>query len=109
VQANQTLKFAVMQGTSARAEENEYLGALSLQAERAGEMNVRFAVTADGRLSLSATTPTGKAATVQFTTAEASEEAQARLLAESPLPGDDASRPTRSGLFTGLKKLFGSN
>ncbi|MFT3706759.1 MAG: TIGR02266 family protein [Archangium sp.] len=109
VQANQTLKFAVMQGTSARAEENEYLGALSLQAERAGEMNVRFAVTADGRLSLSATTPTGKAATVQFTTNEASEEAQARLLAESPLPGEDATRPTRSGLFTGLKKLFGSN
>ncbi len=86
VQANQALKFAVMQGTSTRAEENEYLGALSLQCDRAGEMNVRFAVTADGRLSLSATTPTGKQAEVHFATNEASEEAQLKLLSESPLP-----------------------
>jgi molecular chaperone DnaK (HSP70) len=108
VLANQALKFAVMQGTSARAEENEYLGALSLQSERAGEMTVRFSVSADGRLTLSATTPTGKRADVQFATSEASEEAQARLLAESPLPGEEAMR-SKSGLFTGLKKLFGSS
>ena len=109
VQAQQTLKFAVMQGTSARAEENEYLGALSLQAERAGEMNVRFAVSADGRLHLSATTPTGKRAEVQFATSEASEAAQEELLLQSPLPGeDDATRSSKSGLFGGLKRLFGS-
>jgi uncharacterized protein (TIGR02266 family) len=109
VQAGQTLRFAVMQGTAVRAEENEYLGALSVQAERAGELNVRFAVSADGRLQLSATTPTGKKAEVQFTTAEASDAAHEALLAESPLPGDDeASRPSKSGLFTGLKRLFGS-
>ncbi len=109
VLAQQTLKFAVMQGTSPRAEENEYLGALSLQAERAGEMNVRFAVSADGRLHLSATTPTGKRAEVQFATTEASEEAQEQLLMQSPLPGeDDATRSSRSGLFGGLKRLFGS-
>ena len=109
VQAQQTLKFAVMQGTSARADENEYLGALSLQSERAGEMNVRFAVSADGRLQLSATTPTGKRAEVQFTTSEASEAAQEQLLLESPLPGeDDASRVSKSGIFGGLKRLFGS-
>jgi uncharacterized protein (TIGR02266 family) len=109
VQANQALKFAVMQGTSTRAEENEYLGALSLQCDRAGEMNVRFAVTADGRLSLSATTPTGKQAEVHFATNEASEEAQLKLLSESPLPGEEAQRSSKSGLFTGLKKLFGSS
>lgn len=109
VQANQQLKFAVMQGTSARADENEYLGALSVMAERAGELNIRFAVTSDGRLSLSATTPTGKQAAVQFATSEASEALQAQLLAESPLPGEEAMRPSKSGLFTGLKKLFGSN
>lgn len=109
VLANQALKFAVMQGTSPRAEENEYLGALSLQSERAGEMSVRFAVTADGRLSLSATTPTGKQAEVHFATSEASEEAQARLLSESPLPGEEVARSSKSGLFTGLKKLFGSS
>ena len=109
VQAQQTLKFAVMQGTSTRAEENEYLGALSLQAERAGEMNVRFAVSADGRLHLSATTPTGKRAEVHFATSEASEAAQAQLLLESPLPGeDDATRNSKSGIFGGLKRLFGA-
>ncbi len=109
VQAQQTLKFAVMQGTSARAEENEYLGALSLQSERAGELNVRFAVSADGRLQLSATTPTGKRAEVQFTTTEASEAAQEQLLLESPLPGeDDATRSSKSGIFGGLKRLFGA-
>ncbi len=109
VQANQALKFAVMQGTSPRADENEYLGALSIQAERAGEMNVRFSVTADGRLSLSATTPTGKQAEVHFTTLEASDEVQAKLLFDSPLPADEAPRAGKSGLFTGLKKLFGSS
>lgn len=109
VQANQPVRLAVLQGTAARAEENEYLGALALSSERAGELNVRFAVSADGRLTLSATTPTGKQAQVQFVTADASDEAQAQLLAESPLPGEEGARPTRSGLFGGLKKLFGSN
>ncbi|MFZ5443613.1 MAG: Hsp70 family protein, partial [Myxococcota bacterium] len=109
VQANQPIRLAVMQGTSLRAEENEYLGALSLSSERAGEMTVRFTVSADGRLSLTATTPTGKQAAVEFATTEASEEAQAQLLAESPLPGEEVMRSSRSGLFTGLKKLFGSN
>jgi molecular chaperone DnaK len=109
VQAGHTLRFAVMQGTAAKAEENEYLGALSIHSERAGELNVHFAVSADGRLQLSATTPTGKRAEVQFTTAEASEAAQAALLAESPLPGEDeAARPGKSGLFGGLKRLFGA-
>lgn len=108
VQANQVLRFAVMQGMSVRADENEYLGALSVNAERAGELNIRFAVSTDGRLSLSATTPTGKQTAVEFSTTEASEAVQAQLLADSPLPGDEAMRPSRSGLFTGLKKLFGN-
>ncbi len=109
VQANQTLKFAVMQGTSVRAEENEYLGALSLKSERAGELNVRFAVSADGRLHLSATTPTGKTAEVHFATSEASEAAQEQLLLQSPLPGeDDVTRSSKSGLFGGLRRLFGA-
>ena len=107
VLAQQTLKFAVMQGTSVRADENEYLGALSLLSERAGEMNVRFAVSADGRLHLSATTPTGKRAEIHFATSEASEAAQEQLLLESPLPNEEDVR-SKSGLFGGLKRLFGS-
>lgn len=114
VEALQTIQFAVMQGTSTRAEENEYLGALSIQAERSGDLNVRFSVSADGRLSLSATTPTGKRAEVHFSTAEASETSVQQLLAESPLPFDEgeaagvASDPSNSSLLGGIKRLFGS-
>ncbi len=97
----------MLQGTSPRAEENEYLGALTLTSERQGELNISFQVGADGRLTLTATTPTGKEAQVEFSTVEASDEVHAQLLAESPLPGEDA-QTTPSGLFRGIKRLFGS-
>ena len=89
VEAQQTLQFAVMQGTSNRAEENEYLGALSIQAERSGDLNVRFCVSAEGRPTLSLPRPPAKRTEVHFSTAEASESAVQQLLAESPLPLDD--------------------
>jgi molecular chaperone DnaK len=107
IRANETLRFAVLQGESLRADQNEYLGALTIHSERAGEMNVHFSVTASGRLTLTATSPTGKTAAVQFTTQEASQGEQEQLLAESPLPGEQAPRSSSSGLFTGIKKLFG--
>ncbi|PZR11382.1 MAG: hypothetical protein DI536_17280 [Archangium gephyra] len=109
VAAGQAIRLAVLQGTSARAEENEYLGALSMQSERAGELNVRFSVSSDGRLTLSATTPTGKQADARFSTADASDEAQAQLLAESPLPGEESpAQSSPSGLLRAVKRLFGS-
>ncbi len=107
VQAGQTIKFAVFQGNSGRADENEYLGALAVGSDRAGELTVRFAVAADGRLTLSAATPTGKQAEMQFSTAEASDAVVEELLAQSPLPGDDDASRGGKGLFGGLKRLFG--
>lgn len=108
VTAQTPVRLAVLQGTAARAEENEYLGALTLEAERDGELNVRFSVSRDGRLSLTATTPTGKQLDVTFSTADASDDVQAQLLAESPLPGENSPTPSSpSGLFRGLKRLFG--
>lgn len=108
VVAGTPLSIGVFQGSSARAEENEYLGALTTACERSGDMQVRFAVAADGRLVLSATTPLGREAEVTFATAQASDALQAQLLASAPLPGDD-QKPTssKSGLFGGIKKLFG--
>jgi molecular chaperone DnaK len=106
-EANQPLRFAVFQGAAARAEDNEYLGALTVVSDRPGDVTVRFAVSADGRLTASAATPTGKEASATFSTADASDEVCQQLFAESPLPGEDEERPASTGLFGGLKRLFG--
>jgi molecular chaperone DnaK len=105
VQAAQPVRLAVFQGSSAKAEDNDYLGALSTTVDRSGELSLRFSVSADGRLLLSATSPTGKQAELVFSTQEASDEVQAKLLADAPLPGE-AEKPVsnKSGFFS---KLFG--
>lgn len=105
VQANQALSIAVFQGSNQRADENDYLGAIAAVSDRPGDLSLRFAVTADGRLTLSATTPTGKNVEITFATREASDEVQAMLLAEAPLPGEEDAKA--KGLLTGLKKFFG--
>ncbi len=103
ITAEQPLQLAVFQGLSPRAEENEYLGALHVVPERGGELAVRFAVSADGRLDLSASGP-GGSARISFSTADASDEIRAAILAAAPLPGEEDSN--RRGLLSGLKKLF---
>jgi hypothetical protein len=80
-----------------------------LSSERAGEMSLNFSVGTDGRLQLTANTPTGKQAQIIFSTGDMNDEQQAKLLAESPLPGEDGPQPSSpSGLFRGIKRLFGS-
>ncbi len=107
VLAGVPIAVAVFQGTGARADENEFLGALSAVTDRPGELQLRFTVAADGRLALSATGPLGKPEAVTFSTQQASAEDQAKLLAGAPL-GDDAEKSSQSkGLLGGLKRLFG--
>lgn len=105
VQSAQPVRLAVFQGASSRAEDNDYLGALSTTVDRSGELALRFSVSADGRLLLTATSPSGKQAELVFSTQEASDEVQAKLFAEAPLPGE-AEKPVsnKSGFFS---KLFG--
>ncbi|MHB8876557.1 MAG: Hsp70 family protein, partial [Myxococcaceae bacterium] len=105
VKSGQPLGIAVFQGASMIAEENEYLGALHASSEREGELTLKFLVSQDGRLELSACGPTGKKAEVTLTTSDASEDTRAALLAQAPLPGEEAD--SQGGLFRGLKKLFG--
>ncbi len=105
VQANLPISIAVFQGSNSRADENDYLGAIAAVSDRPGDLSLRFSVTADGRLTLSATTPTGKNVEITFATSEASDDVQAKLLAEAPLPGEDDVKA--KGLLTGLKRLFG--
>jgi uncharacterized protein (TIGR02266 family) len=104
IAAETPLQLAVFQGTAAKAEDNEYLGALHVVPERAGELSVRFSVSSDGRLDLSASGPGGKAQ-ISFSTTDASDEIRAAILAAAPLPGEEDSG--RRGLLSGLKKLFG--
>jgi molecular chaperone DnaK (HSP70) len=103
ISAQQPLQLAVFQGLSARAEDNEYLGALHVVPEKAGELAVRFSVSSDGRLDLSASGP-GGSARITFSTADASDEIRKSLLAAAPLPGEEDAG--RRGLLSGLKKLF---
>ncbi len=105
VQANVPIAIAVFQGSNSRADENDYLGAITAASDRPGDLSLRFSVTADGRLTLSATTPTGKNVEMTFATSEASDDVQAKLLAEAPLPGEDDVKA--KGLLTGIKRLFG--
>jgi uncharacterized protein (TIGR02266 family) len=100
--SDQAIEVAVFQGTSARADENEYLGALQAAPDKPGELLLRFAVSADGRLEVA---PVGKKGSATFSTADASDETRARLFAQAPLPGEDDTE--RKGLFKGLKRLFG--
>lgn len=106
VQGHRPLRLAIFQGSSLRADENEYLGALAVTSERGGDLAVRFVVTADGRLALSATTPDGQHLGAHFSTLEAPDAVQAELLAEAPLP--EADGRGAEGLLRGLQRLFGA-
>ncbi len=99
---DQPIEVAVFQGTSVRADENEYLGALQATPDKPGELLLRFAVSADGRLDVATV---GRKGAATFSTADASDETRARLYAEAPLPGEEGGE--QKGLFKGLKRLFG--
>ncbi len=105
VRAGVALAIAVFQGTGELAEENEYLGALSTQLEKAGEVTLRFAVSPDGTLQLSAAGPDGRQAEAMMATLDAGDEVRGALLAQAPLPGEPDAKG--NGLIEGLKKLFG--
>jgi len=102
----QLVSVAIYQGTSERAEHNEYLGCLEAAADRAGELAVRFSVAADATLELEAIGAGGRPVQLTLSTADASDEVKAALLEQAPLPGEpeDGGR----GLLRGFKKLFGS-
>ncbi len=106
VKQGQPTRIAVFQGTAEQAEDNEYLGALQLVGDRTGDVEVRFAVSPDGRLALSATAPGGKPCDAAFTTADASDAVRTALLAEAPLPFQEPEAGGTKGLLGGFKRLF---
>ncbi|XSF00148.1 Hsp70 family protein [Pseudomyxococcus flavus] len=99
------LEVAVFQGISPQATDAEYLGRLALNVERAGEVELHFALSADGALSLEATLPGVKRHAVSLSTEHLDDAAFDALIARSPWAPDPEPRP--GGLLSGLKKLFG--
>ncbi|WP_225411004.1 TIGR02266 family protein [Stigmatella hybrida] len=99
------LTLALFQGTSLLALENEYLGELSFQLERAGEAEFHFSLSQDGILSLETTLPGAKRQPAPLASGDLDDAGKEALFARSPLPSEPEARP--SGLFSGLKKLFG--
>jgi molecular chaperone DnaK len=100
-----SLSLAIFQGSSPAAAENEYLGALHFQVERQGEAEIHFSLSQDGILALSATLPGAKRQPVTLATEELDDAAREALIARSPFATEAEARP--SGLFSGLRKLFG--
>lgn len=99
------LSLALFQGLSPLAAESEYLGALHFQLERAGEAELHFSLSQDGTLSLAATLPGAKKQPVTLAAEDLEDAARDALLARSPFATETEPRP--SGLFKGLRKLFG--
>jgi len=99
------LSLAIFQGASPLAAEDEYLGALHFQLERAGEAELHFSLSQDGILSLSATLPGTKRQPVTLATEDLDDAARDALIARSPFATETKESP--AGLFSGLRKLFG--
>lgn len=105
VTEGQSVGIAVFQGAGARAEENEYLGCIEAPADRAGEVTLQFALSADGTLRLTAISPAGHREVARMTTTDAPDDARAAMLAASPLGATGA--PRTGILKKGLAKLLG--
>ncbi|HVE81744.1 MAG TPA: Hsp70 family protein [Myxococcales bacterium] len=105
VAEGQSVGIAVFQGAGLRAEENEYLGCIQAPADRAGEVTLQFALSADGTLGLTAVSPTGRREVARMTTADAPDDARAAMLDASPLGAPGGPQP---GLLRkGLKRFLG--
>jgi molecular chaperone DnaK (HSP70) len=100
------LALALFQGLSPLTAENEYLGALHFQLERAGEAELHFSLSQDGTLSLSASLPGARPKQpVALATEELDDATRDALIARSPFATETEQRP--AGLLSGLRKLFG--
>jgi molecular chaperone DnaK (HSP70) len=107
VKEGEAVSIAIFQGSSAVAEENEYLGSVHQVADRPGELTLTFAISPDATLQVSAVAPGGRKAIAAMSTQDATDEVRASLLAASPLPGEPDQ--AANGMWGGLKRLFGKN
>jgi molecular chaperone DnaK len=104
VGAGRAVRLAVYQGESAVAEQNEYLGALQVEAVTGREVNLVFSVSRDGVLAIFLRNEEGERVALTLATADAPDHVRRELLACAPLPDED---PHARSLLGGLRKLFG--
>ena len=107
VAAGQALQLAVFQGARAVAIENEFVGALSLTADRAGELTVRFSLSADGVLEVTATSATGRELNADWSAAETADGEVEHAVAAATLPAEVRAEGPSKGIFGGFLRLFG--
>ncbi|NOK06888.1 Hsp70 family protein [Myxococcus xanthus] len=100
-----SLELALFQGAATQASDAEFLGRLTLNVERAGEVELHLALSVDGALSLDATLPGVKRHAVSLATEHLDDATFDALIARSPLVPEPERRP--GGVLSGLKKLFG--
>lgn len=106
--ADVPVRLAVLQGHAARAVDNEYLGLLAATTDRDGELELRFSVSGDGRLALSAVSPTGRPVPVTFERSAVDATTLAHSLSTAVLETPASGPPVREGLLGGLRRaLFG--
>jgi molecular chaperone DnaK (HSP70) len=109
------IKLSIYQGDSKVPAENEFLGKLILDVPPGTAVEVAFAVSGDGVLSVSAVSADGARRALKLATADTSDEGRAALAAasapaQSPSPAPGPTAPTapppdeKKGLF---KRLFG--
>lgn len=103
--ASGPLELALFQGATTQASDAEYLGRLTLNVERAGEVELHLALSVDGALSLEVTLPGVKRHAVPLATEHLDDAAFDALIARSPFIPEPERRP--GGVLSGLKKLFG--
>ncbi|MFL5412162.1 MAG: Hsp70 family protein, partial [Myxococcales bacterium] len=116
-----TLEIAVFQGDSEKAQENEYLGTLTVKDLPKGlrgsvQFEVMFALSGEALLTVTAEEQgTARAASATFTTRATPEEIKKRLEEDGqPPPQAPAAAPPAqppaqaSGVLGWLKRLFGA-
>jgi len=114
-----TLEIAVFQGDSDKAQENEYLGTLTLNDLPKGlrgsaQFDVMFALSAEAILTVTAEEHgTSRTASATFTTRATPDEIKKRLeengepAAEAPAAAPAQPPPPSGGVLGWLKRLFG--
>lgn len=100
VTAGQAVQLPIFQGGERRALDNTFVGALTLVAEKSGELEVRFSVSKDGLLEVEAPRAT-------FAAQDPGDEAVAALAAATPVPGEPPRESPSRGLLGGLRRLLG--
>jgi molecular chaperone DnaK len=107
VAPGQGLRLAVFQGARPNAPENEFLGCLSTEGDRAGELLVRFSVSQDGLVEVHALASGGREVPAAWDPSEPADGTVEQAIAAAALPPEPRQEGPSKGIFGGFLRLFG--